>query len=317
MKVLGSFLLEAGLISASDLADAMVEQVRKTPHSVEILYEKGLISPEQLLAIVTLQNDENLDFRTACLQLNIWKSEFIDIINKEVEKRRGTLGQLLVERELIDPPVLLSVIKQYHAYRSENNNDFALFSENAILDLAEESGSDGAPAINYEPDFSQASEGNTSEYLDLFSEEKEIALELMILAIEKLGSDKSEDSPEELLDKFFTEYHSLKGTARGIGAVLTENLIHESEDVLAFYKRFLHKLESSDFSALAAVNLNVLDVLSQLRNELVVAESEQSFWGKEDKKAKYLKVLEDIHKLNHELQGRGYKVDIEEVKDMF
>ncbi|KXF82444.1 Hpt domain-containing protein [Enterovibrio coralii] len=317
MKLFGRFILDEGLVSAKDLADAMVEQVSQTPHSLEIIYQKGLISPEQLLDIISLQNDEHLDFRTACIRLDIWRTEFIDIINDEVAKRRITLGQLLVDKELVEPNKLLSVLKQYHVYRAENNNDFALFSENTLLDLNEGENDKSAQEIVFEPDFSQVQLSNLPDYLDLFSEEKEIELEMQILAIESLGNAEQDVDPEELLDQFFTEYHSLKGTARGIGAILTENIIHESEDLLTFYKRFLHKVESSDFAALAATNLKVIDVLGHLRNEMIDTGTEESFWRKPELKARYLKALNDTKRLFVELESRGYQVDLDDVRDMF
>ncbi|MDD1783210.1 hypothetical protein LRP49_18745 [Enterovibrio sp. ZSDZ35] len=317
MKLFGRFILDAGLISAKDLADAMVEQVSQTPQSVEIIYQKGLISPEQVLDIISLQNDEHLDFRTACIRLEIWRTDFIDIINEEVAKRRLTLGQLLVDKELVEPNKLLSVLKQFHVYRAENNNDFALFSDNTLLDLNEENNNSNELDESFSPDFSQVKINNVVDYLDLFSEEKEIELEMKILAIESLGKANQDVNPEELLDQFFTEYHSLKGTARGIGAILTENLIHESEDLLTFYKRFLHKVESSDFVALAATNLKVLDVLSHLRNEMIDTSTEESFWRKPELKEKYLRALHDTKRLFTELESRGYQVDLEDVRDMF
>ncbi|MEZ8140660.1 hypothetical protein A1OO_13180 [Enterovibrio norvegicus FF-33] len=317
MKLLGSFLLDFELISAKDLADVMVEQIRQTPNSLDIIYEKKLITPEQFLSIVTLQNDEHLDLRSACMRLDIWRNEFFDAINDEVSKRRSTLGRILVEKGLVEPHVLLPILKQYHAYRAENNNDFALFSENTLLDLSESEAEGSADELHFEPDFSHVQASDPSDYIELFSEEKEIELELIILAIEALGSDKNKADPEELLNQFFTDYHSLKGTARSVGALLTENLIHESEDLLTFFKRFLHKIHHADFAALAAINLKVLDVLSNLRNEMATSGSEEHYWRTPELKGKYLKTLGDIKRLNEELENRGYEVSLEDVQDLF
>ncbi|WP_028022330.1 Hpt domain-containing protein [Enterovibrio calviensis] len=317
MKLLGSFLLDFELISAKDLADVMVEQIRQTPNSLDIIYERQLITPEQFLSIVSLQNDEHLDLCSACIRLDIWRNEFFDVINEEVAKRRSTLGRLLVEKGLVEPHVLLPILKQYHAYRAENNNDFALFSENTLLDLNESEAEESAPLVQFDPDFSHVQASDPSDYIDLFSEEKEIELELVILAIESLGSDKNEADPEELLNQFFTDYHSMKGTARSVGAPLTENLIHESEDLLTFFKRFLHKVNSADFAALAAVNLKVLDALSNLRNGMISSGSEEDYWQATESREKYLKTLGDIKRLNEELENRGYEVNLEDVQDLF
>ncbi|MEZ8030349.1 Hpt domain-containing protein [Enterovibrio norvegicus] len=317
MKLLGSFLLDFDIISPKDLADVMVEQIRQTPNSLDILYEKALITPEQFLSIVSLQNDEHLDLCSACIRLDIWRNDFFDVINEEVGKRRSTLGRLLVEKGLIEPHVLLPILKQYHVYRAENNNDFALFSENTLLDLNESEAEETAPNVHFDPDFSLIQSNDFSDYIDLFSEEKEIELELVILAIEALGSDKNEADPEELLNQFFTDYHSLKGTARTAGALLTENLIHESEDLLTFFKRFLHKINNADFAALAAINLKVLDVLSNLRNEMISSGAEEHYWAHAESREKYLKTLGDIKRFNEDMENRGFEVNLEDVQDLF
>lgn len=320
MKLFGNFLLDAGLISAENLAQALIEQVKQTPSSLVVLYEHKRLDAKQVLDILMLQNNENVDFRTACIALNIWRDEFIDIIKAELAQKRPTLGQILVEKGWLEPLVLLPSLKQFHSYRAENNNNFALFSESNFQELKPQKNS---PELiteifsGFEPDFTQVHISNAAEYIELFSEEKETAMELAILSIESLSNNKSIEPAEEILDSFFTDFHSLKGTARGVGAILTENIIHEAEELLTFFKRFLHQVENSDFIALSSVNLIVLDVLHTLREELINSGSEQKYWEQADLKQKYLSGINDIQILMKEMEDRGYKIDLEEVRDMF
>ena len=312
MKLFGRFLLDENLISASDLADAMIEQIKTMPNNIVILYEKKMINSKQILDIISLQNNESLDLRSACIQLGIWQHEFTNMIQEEVLKQRIPLSQILINKGLIKPQVILPVLKKYHAYCAENSNDFTLFSE---IDDIENEQKNTIQKIRFEPDFSQVKINDLSEYLAFFSDEKIVSLELAILVIEGLA-DNTEDA-EERLDSFFIEFHSLKGSARAIGAILSENLIHETEDVLSFYKRFLHKIEKNDFVLLAAANLHVLDVLGHLRNALISSGSEEGFWSNQAHKNHYLKVLSEIKSLNCKMNSRGYVIDIEDVREMF
>lgn len=317
MKIFASFLLDSGLLSAADLADAMIEQIMKTPHGIEIIYAKRLITPEQLLTIITLQNDEHLDFRSACLQLNIWKNEFSDIIEKEISHHRMTLSQILIEKGLIEQKILLPTLKQYHAYCTDNNNEFALFSEIIPVTSQQVTENNTDHTREFQPDFSLVQITNLADYIEIFSAEKEIELELKILAMERLSREDNNDSAEEKIDDFFIDYHSLKGSARAIGAILTENIIHESEGLLSFYKRFLHKLEKADFAALAAINLVVLEVLSNLKNEMITSGGEHHFWSDTHHKASYNKALSDIKALSNKMNNRGYEITLDEVQDLF
>ncbi|MEE8058612.1 MAG: hypothetical protein V3T17_12355 [Pseudomonadales bacterium] len=324
MQRLGGFLIDKGLISSQQLAEALLEQLKKTPPSLGVLYENGSLGAQDVLDILRLQGDKFMDFRTACVKLELWRDEYDVALQSELALKRPKLGQILIEKDWLDPQRLLAELHGFQAYCEENTFSHELKKPLAVVPInkAKQTTSVGeelpVARAEFNPSFANVEAESVPDYLDLFSEEKKNALEITILSVESLGDDdKLADDVYETLDAFFGEYHSLKGAARSIGAALTERLIHEAEDLLTFFKRFSSKVETNDFVQLGSINLQVLDLLWALRDELLTAATEEQFWANDSSQLSYLSLLDDLHKMLWALNSRGYEVSLDEVNDMF
>ncbi len=323
MKRFGGFLLDTGLISTAQLAEALMIQIENTPPSVSVLYKNGEIDAEQVLKILTLQSQENIDFPSACSKLNIWRSDFSNVLRRRVAQTRPKLGKILIDKGWVEPQKLLAELHRFNSFCNEQQ--FASQLETPILSA--NNGSDEPskksstevsdaelPEIKFEPIFTHVEIESVPDYLDIFSEEKKNSMEITILSLENIaGSDEMYNT----LDAFFGEYHSLKGAARSVGAALTEELIHQAEDLLVFFKQFSSQVSGDDFVDLTAINLKVLDLLWDLRNALMDNATEELYWNEKNSRVQYLDLLKNIHKRLRQLDNRGYELCLADLDDQF
>lgn len=320
MDRFGNFLIDTGLISQAQLAEALLEQVTQTPASIVVLYENGTLSAEDVLNILTVQNEELMDFRSACLKLDIWTDDFTQELRESVSKRRPKLGEIIVEKGWLFPQKLFGEIHKFKAYCAKNNLCSKLEHPEQQVDDTDTLAATATPPtkVDFNPNFAHLEEESVPDYLDIFSEEKKSALELIILSVENLKEAGEAVGPVyETLDAFFGEYHSLKGAARSVGAALTEQLIHEAEELLTFFKRFSEKVSSDDFAKLSGINLTVLDLLWDLREALLEEATEEVFWQEKTTQTSYVALLSDLRQMLVELVSRGYVVSIDDLNDEF
>ncbi|MCJ8339640.1 MAG: hypothetical protein MJK10_14315 [Pseudomonadales bacterium] len=320
MKRFGGFLIESGQISVRQLAQVLIEQINNTPASVEILYRESQLDAEQVLDILSLQQDEKLDFPSACAKLHYWREDFAFIIRRETIKARPKLGQLMIDKGWIEPQQMMGQLVDFKAHCEQNQWDDALTTPIAAVepmaktDTAESLAA--LPEFEFDPVFSNIAAESVPDYLDLFCEDKKNNMKLTILSLESLA-DADSSAVFETLDAFFSEYHSLNGAARSVGAALTEKLIHQSEDILAFFKQFSINVNSDDFANLTAINLSVLDLLWGLREQLVECASEEAFWMQSSSREEYMSLLQKMQLMLQQLNGRGYQVALDDISDEF
>ncbi len=325
MKRFGDFLIDTGLISIEQLALALLEQLKSTPPSLVVLYENDCLDAQQVIDILALQSEERIDFPSACEKLNLWREEFVGVLQLETTRKRPKLGQIIVEKAWVDPQKLLAELHRFRIWCEENQISNKLKTPVVLASDTNKAQSDqlapepSAAPVSYNeftPVFDHIEANSIPDFLDLFSEEKMNNMELTILSLESLA----EADPEvayKILDAFFGEYHSLKGAARSVGAALTEELIHKSEDLLTFFKQFSTKTDATDFALLTAINLSILDLLWHLRDDLQEFTSEESFWQEEATRFQYLSLLDEIQQTLQKLHDRGYELSLDDISDAF
>lgn len=98
MKLFGEYLVEKGVIGPEALAEALVEQVRRTPSVCQVVHDQRLLSIADFLAVMARQSRDRGGFVEACRALGHWNEAMQARIEEAVAAVRIPLGQLLVER---------------------------------------------------------------------------------------------------------------------------------------------------------------------------------------------------------------------------
>ena len=122
MKRFGGFLIETGIISVEQLAQALLAQIKDTPASVVILADNGYLDAQQVIDILSLQNEAHIDFPSACRQLKLWQTEYSEIIRKKVLKNRPLLGQIMLEKGWIIPQKIMAELHRFQDYFQHHNS---------------------------------------------------------------------------------------------------------------------------------------------------------------------------------------------------
>lgn len=112
-KYFGEFLVHKGIISARDLVEALIEQIRIQPPLCQLAYEEKLLSPESMVEVFRVQQDLGLDFMSACKKLGVSNNEFGDKIEAALNKVRTPLGQLLVGKGALDIKTLTRMLDEF------------------------------------------------------------------------------------------------------------------------------------------------------------------------------------------------------------
>ena len=112
-KFFGNFLVNRGIITTDQLVHALVEQAKSLPPTLQIVFEKGLLTQDQWLAVFETQVVDQTDFTSACRKLNLWTSELDKSIKAEVDKVRIPLGQVLLRAKAIDLKNLTKMLDEF------------------------------------------------------------------------------------------------------------------------------------------------------------------------------------------------------------
>lgn len=108
--LLMQYLMEQKLVKAEQIVEALVEQVRSLPSSVEVVFELKLLTHEALFNILAEQQISGTDFQKSANKLGFWSDELRDRIHLELSNRRRPLVQILVQLGYLSlqnlPPVL-------------------------------------------------------------------------------------------------------------------------------------------------------------------------------------------------------------------
>jgi len=89
------YLYRSGRVPAAALARAQVAQLRSLPSLLEIAESRGLLSPEELLRVIMLQEEKEVSFAQACRELGLYSAGLEETFRAELDAARVPLAELL------------------------------------------------------------------------------------------------------------------------------------------------------------------------------------------------------------------------------
>lgn len=113
MKLFGEYLIEKGLIDAESLVDALIEQVRSLPTTVEIVRAQKLMSAANIVKAFKIESETGGSFVAAAKALGAWTPEVETVVNREVKLRRMPLGQILVRRGILSVEKMAAALDDF------------------------------------------------------------------------------------------------------------------------------------------------------------------------------------------------------------
>ena len=118
-KFFGQFLLEKGVIDASQLLRALELQRTSNPALGELACEKGMLSADQAQAINERQRREDRRFGDIAQSMGLLTSDEVALLLDEQKARRRLFGEILVDEGIVDRARLDEELRLHAADRDE------------------------------------------------------------------------------------------------------------------------------------------------------------------------------------------------------
>jgi len=124
MKYFGEFLIEKSIINEEQLAFALIKQNKNIPPTAEIILEKKLLTPNEILKIFKKQVERNIGFIESAKLLDLWRPNLEQSIKEVINKIRIPLGEILVNMECTTVEVITSALDDFliEQMREETNS---------------------------------------------------------------------------------------------------------------------------------------------------------------------------------------------------
>lgn len=260
MKFFGLYLVEQGLITSSQLVEALLEQSSALPSPASVAYSKKLLDDAKLLKVFAKQTEAHSDFRSACQSLGFWNGDLEGKIQGEIDSQRMPLGHVLVKKKSIDIGKLTKALDEFLS-RAE---------------LPSEASSTVAAA----PADSKIDEAMLDEFLDFYSENKLAEFANILDLWDPQSADVN--ASKEFLKDLLQRTHTLKGMATCVRFPSTQGLLGISEGALSSI------IEGSTSNPTKNGQLKeslgkVISLLNNLRKIVATDKSETGFVQKYEK----------------------------------
>lgn len=288
MKLFGEFLVEKKYINADNLVHSLISQVKMTRPVVDIIYSKKLLDPNQILSALQLQASKNMEFITACKEMNLWTDDIESEVHKEASKGRPPIGQILIRDGYIESKKLIEALDEYMVYRldqlkegaeqpeiqaTQKNTDAEAKTSESILNL------------------------DSGEFLDFFNNSQYVDYETQLFSLEPERTDFS-DSAQDVLSAFMIlrgYYDTLNmNQSKVIAEYITVGLSQIIEKGAAINQEIIW-----EYKALAK---SVLDLLWRVREQLDKGSSEASAYQEPGNKNGLESITKDWNEFNKKLK---------------
>lgn len=252
-RLFGNFLVEQGYITQEQLLTAIVHQLKVTPSTAEVVFEKKLLGiPEQLL-IFEIQQRKGLDYRSAAKEANLWGDSLFESVSSIIQKMRPPLGEVLTELQFIAAEMLAEALNSY----VENFGSSTL---------------EGQP-IPSEPKQAPVLNSTLSvEYHQNINEKILPALRDVVSGFQ--NESLSRDEYDKLLRKATSELTALKAAATFLGAKISMQLSVAIAEELSRVRQSEGKVSEKDILDILKPAIHVFEGLAQL---IVEFKSEEGF----------------------------------------
>lgn len=251
MTFFGNTLIDKGLISKSDLVNALIQQSSALPSPAKVCLEKGLMDADSILEGITMRGPGD-NFKCSCKRLGSWTDEINAAIIEEQTKLKTPLGQILVNNFGVDISVISDELNQSEPsleVPTGKNDEFS-----------------------YEFTFPKVSGETKKQYLDFFSQEVKDHLEQGFNTITQEDHDPDKFAS---LEEVIQQLSAAASFARmEVSFKMCESL---TQIMTILAEEGVSNLGTNE--AVQSACIKTLDVLWELHRFIEISGSEQEFWA--------------------------------------
>lgn len=330
MKYFGEYLVKKGFISSQDLIDAFLDQIMHLPPLPKLIYDQKLLTNDQIMQAFIFQQEESVDFASACKKLGFWTNEFNSKLESIYEELRVPFGQFLIQNGALDIKTLIKTLDEFLS-QAERPAKKEKIDNLTVTDPAFESGVTSKPAklsvaqvVVEQPVKTNATAPNDEvmniptsqcnlvfkvaaldatarEVCDFYTSGKKDELDNLLTLIRQNVTVK--ELASDFLQDVLKNIHTLKGVARFSKAEIIDYICNSVETLLTNY------LKSSFFGTkevgeqMCIMITKSLPLLFEVRNSISEFKTEANFWNNIDNRKKLDLWASETLKLNNYLKG--------------
>ena len=266
--VFGQYLIDLGVIDASALLEALIEQ--KKQREPLLSYLRPHFSAEILLEVAPQFDEDGMQSLNHLQERGLIAEADAEMILRKWRQSAPPLGSLLASAGHISRGDVVHHLAEFHESLDK-----------APAAVTVDPGQQQAPMTRVipketvqdplpEPNEIISDQVILQEFFIVFDDDEKVNLEQSLLDLESLGADQRRGA----LDNLYRQYHSAKGSAGFINALILSRLLHRLEDCLSLAKTHAEEASAGELSQLIDLQIKGLDLIWQQRDLLQGGELE-------------------------------------------
>lgn len=299
MKLFGQFLIEKKAISEDALLSALMEQMSSLPSVAQIVYDKKILPPTQILQVLAHQTTKKIEFKAACEELGFWNSEVNDSIENELKNCRIPIGQILVKQNHLTFQAITRALDDYLAETNEEKPALEVTEPVPPSSPATSEATVPVPLIKeplLENTFPKIDSELLKNYSELLNEKQVAVFEGLFDSSKKAALEKDRaNALKEVFHPIVKGFHEVRGMGRFLKITLTEQLASEIETAVLSGMKTATEMEVAEVDMVVSLASDGLKMVRAIQKSLIDTGSEALFWETEKEKFESLcKALRDL-----------------------
>ena len=245
------YLVQNNYITQDLVTEALVVQLRETPCMAEVIHDKGLLLKKDLLKILSYQQKNNLDFCESAKAVGLWTKELYEKIIKQIDAVRRPLGEILIEKGMLNAESLSTAFVSYVEESSKPKSQERLFETSPI---------------------GEAHSFLVKDFVAAFQNKLRLPIENIIISLEALP--KSEEAPKVIEEKFhvliqtaLVEFKGIQTDISFVSEKQLQSIIQSTIQLLEFFVSTKVPIEIPCVISILKSTLQILDsIVLYLKN---------------------------------------------------
>lgn len=283
----GNFLISKKIINENALISALIEQLKNSQSTFEILFEKKLIAAQDSLKILEEQQASQSTYKSAALKLNLWKKEFDSIVEDHLNSSRPPLGKILIDQGILDLKKLTSLLDEFFSEKAQKVNSAPqkeiILSPSPLI-------STGQTAKNVTT-FAKLQVEDLVDFRDIFDERKIKSFNMALVLIrDKFAQDQ--ESRQKLLKNALQIIQTINGHVFLKELMVISNLLDLICNLIS--KQIEKAPDQNQDQAIATLLMNAVDLSYMIRESVMETLSEEKFYLNPETKSKYDDIMSKL-----------------------
>lgn len=283
-KYFGEFLVEKNIITDENLVDALIEQISSTPPLCQVVFQNKILPTAKIFEAFRYQQDNQVEFMQACKAMGAWTNEVNDKTNRMMGELRKPLGQILVNKGLIDLKKLTTMLDEF----------LSQLTVSAIPVVSDAPAPAHVPAPVVEKiDYMEFQPGILMELEEAFDEKKRRMVRIALsLVKDNAGTDPA--ICKKLMSDVFKIVHALNGLLSLLALEKLSELLMATEENINKIMPQMNERTKDLITSDVVLLTKAMDCAWDLRGSIMSNSTEGVFFSDQFNEKKFSEILNGL-----------------------